>query len=531
MSAPTPTHPANSSHQQPVQPQPPMHVTQPTYFSQQILPPLHPPYPTPHFAPIMNPGPLVYHGQHHMPIPHRHMILLHAQRYAKDVKRKALDMAQATEYFHLLGQAVFSAQGRRTPIARMPVEVLAQIFNWAKDELPNEYAFQFTIARVCKHWRRIVFSAPSMWSDYDIWNDITLMEANRFIMMYSKATRLNISIEGVWCHDASNISADEMFKFLKRWQHRIEKLNFQGCSHIIKESFMNVFQENLRIRDMSLRIAACGVKHLEMADGPIPRLETSLERLFIDLENPRIVQINAPALKKLIINARRSSIEDIFQTIRECGHIEELTLTFSDDVHWSYETDMESKWLELPNLRNLRLQDLPVLVWEKMRVLWTPRLDILTIIGDQRNGYAPDPRFHVPFLFLLQHNRTLREVLFDIDNIDLMPLVERMTDTNKYSMLPNLEMFGVRSRRTGPVNYRSHWAGPMVDTVFDPVLCPVIRDFARARAAGPPCFGRLKELSLFPRPGARQMPDMLTLPGVKLDFTPATYKRVSYHDL
>ncbi|KZT53790.1 hypothetical protein CALCODRAFT_500741 [Calocera cornea HHB12733] len=437
-------------------------------------------------------------------------------------QRYIVKKRQVETIFHRLN----ALRSQHAPINGLPVEVLLRIFNHAKDDLPNPNGFQYHIALVCKRWRQLILEDPVMWSSFTCRTNDDLLRAHPLIKESAKNAKLSLELEGCWCHMSAPIYPGWIAGFLAAHLGKIRRFDIQACNLVLYHLATVSLLDGSPIQDISFRIANCGAMCDSSIGRPIIRRWEALRCMYIDLEKPRVVRVVAPNLEQLTINARRSSVADIFETIRDCNSVSDLTLTMSDDVFFSYWVeDSEQKTLPLPNLTRLRLQDVPLTVWEKTRLFVMPKLESLTVVADERNAYQANPPFHIVFLFLLHCHKTLKEVFIDIDNLDLKGLIMRMQRLDDKLILPNLEVFGIRSQSPDGAHARLEWLGVQEDYAFDAELCNELVKLARVRTSNSPLVARLRAVSLVPPPTAEENARFTEL-GVEVDHIAPAQRRL-----
>ncbi|KAG8997365.1 hypothetical protein FRB94_005994 [Tulasnella sp. JGI-2019a] len=239
----------------------------------------------------------------------------------------------------------------RTPINRLPNELLIKIFTFAIDisESRDRHVVRIRLACVSKDWSKTVFETPSLWAEISSYYDEGW---NRTVLLRSKEYPLMVEYNQF--HRCATEFMDLAIQVASRWKSadfRLTSLNrFDLPRSLVSLSVPQLEELTMIGNEMSvgdgIDIFSGGadrLRHIVLFYVPIPwgsRLLSGLEKLSITESSSR----SCP------------SSSDIVDVLRRCPKLRRFELVHSgEDIYTSFGTSTEEDTVHLPLLTSFTL--------------------------------------------------------------------------------------------------------------------------------------------------------------------------------
>ncbi|KAJ7117450.1 hypothetical protein C8R44DRAFT_707808 [Mycena epipterygia] len=140
-----------------------------------------------------------------------------------------------------LEETIWAHEGTLSPLRRMPTELLSSIFALTRPSGTREDPAPWIVGQVCRHWRAIVSSQPSLWASIVL--DFGESTLRRTATEYKLETRLqrsrNLPLDIAFsCHDTYSRYTDQelgLLKILAKHCARWRKISISGPFSLYSE--------------------------------------------------------------------------------------------------------------------------------------------------------------------------------------------------------------------------------------------------------------------------------------------------------
>ncbi|KAJ7162987.1 hypothetical protein C8R46DRAFT_1281202 [Mycena filopes] len=265
--------------------------------------------------------------------------------------------------------------GTLSPVQRLPVELLAEIFSLTiRDKDPEHFQDAYRVYHVCSQWQQVAATTPRLWTGaVTVTVTKTLPAKNvdglRAWLARSAPLSLPVYLEGPIPPDTDDTGAfppvlEALLQVAPRWRLLYaDKILPEFYERLAKYSLDSLEEANLTTRHPS-------VPFLTTA----PRLHT------LELEAHPLLRVPWGQLTKLDLHETSSVCLGI---IAQCSNLTEL-MVYTDAT---YQHDIGTIVANLPRLQTLRVQGLsdldgPEQLDQLLDVLHAPALDALEIYSD-----------------------------------------------------------------------------------------------------------------------------------------------------
>ncbi|KAK7041705.1 hypothetical protein VNI00_008994 [Paramarasmius palmivorus] len=217
----------------------------------------------------------------------------------------------------------------RSPIRRMPPEILGHIFTMACEDNyigPFQLPQAIVASNICRRWREVAMETPRMWSSMTIpfqeWErDLPrLPQIIQLFLERSKTSPLTLRMNfGTYCH-VIPASVFDAVDFLVMHSHRWERLDFEGCGDPFFFPVFNNMDRNLPI-----------MQHLGLT-GRGHRMDGELIDIFQHARSLRSVAIKYSSLVDVFL-LPRSTITTLQLELVELEILFGLLLSYDNLQH------------------------------------------------------------------------------------------------------------------------------------------------------------------------------------------------------
>ncbi|KAG8893481.1 hypothetical protein FRC01_013561, partial [Tulasnella sp. 417] len=229
-------------------------------------------------------------------------------------------------------------QNNLVPIARIPPEILIDIFDLVLDEgqsylRDDTNTLLSTLSRICRDWTGLIDNAPRLWSHISPY--CSTMKHVAMALEQSKPFPLTLHFNE---EEMVHMQPDRFFGAIKRHQGRWKVLDLRLCSldtlHTLNSRFANVFPPRLDRFQVSLRVKVTPAAQqmdpfeIDFIKGPWPDTlrHLSLEdigipsRSYAELRGLRTLEI-WPRPRQGVVK-----IQGILRVLSDCPELEALVL-------------------------------------------------------------------------------------------------------------------------------------------------------------------------------------------------------------